>query len=127
MRLITLIVLVSLLLLPVLVLAEENWLEIGGDYRFRYDSLKGTVHEYWQVIPSSLGGGVMLMQEYDVKNDSLLTNRFGLNLRAKALEDVTVKARLLMYKVWGHETEGPVQGMFFADRAMGVCPGYVLC
>jgi hypothetical protein len=46
MRLISFIVLVSLLLLPALVLAEENWLEIGGDYRFRYDSLKGTVHEY---------------------------------------------------------------------------------
>ncbi len=125
MRLISFIVLVNLFLLPCLVLAEENWLEIGGDYRFRYDSLKGTVHEYWQVIPSSFGGGVMLMQEYDVKNDSLLTNRFGLNLRAKALEDVTVKARFLMYKVWGHETEGPVQGQFFADRAMGVFDGSI--
>jgi hypothetical protein len=125
MRLISFIVLVSLLLLPALVLAEENWLEIGGDYRFRYDSLRGTVHEYWQVIPSSMGGGAMLMQEYDVKNDSLLTNRFGLNLRAKALEDVTVKARLLMYKVWGHETEGPVQGLYFADRAMGVFDGSI--
>jgi hypothetical protein len=72
-----------------------------------------------------MGGGAMLMQEYDVKNDSLLTNRFGLNLRAKALEDVTVKARLLMYKVWGHETEGPVQGLYFADRAMGVFDGSI--
>lgn len=125
MRLVSFIVLLSLLLLPGLALAEENWLEIGGDYRFRYDSLKGTVHEYYQVIPSSLGGGVMPMPEYDVKNNSLLTNRFGLNLRAKALEDVTVKARLLMYKVWGHETEGPVQGMFFADRAMGVFDGSI--
>ncbi|MCX7793990.1 MAG: DUF3373 domain-containing protein, partial [Thermodesulfovibrionales bacterium] len=125
MRLISLIVLLSLALLPGLAFSEENWLEIGGDYRFRYDSLKGTVHEYFQVIPSSLGGGVMPMPEYDVKNSSLITNRFGLNLRAKALEDVTVKARLLMYKVWGHETEGPVQGMFFADRAMGVFDGTI--
>lgn len=125
MRLVSFIVLLSLLLLPVLALAEENWLEIGGDYRFRYDSLKGTVHEYYQVIPSGMGGGVMAFPEYDVKNSSLLTNRFGLNLKAKALEDVTVKARLLMYKVWGHETEGPVQGMFFADRAMGVFDGSI--
>lgn len=123
MRLVRFLIVLSLLVLPALALAEENWLEIGGDYRFRFDSLKGTVHEYYQVIPSGMGGGVMLMPEYDVKNDSLLTNRFGLNLRAKALEDVTVKARLLMYKVWGHETEGPVQGMFFADRAMGVFDG----
>lgn len=125
MRLVSFIVLLSLLVLPALALAEENWLEIGGDYRFRYDSLKGTVHEYYQVMPSSVSPTPMPMPEYDVKNDSLLTNRFGLNLRAKALEDVTVKARLLMYKVWGHQTEQPVQGMFFADRAMGVFDGSI--
>lgn len=117
----------SLIVLPSIIYAvdEDKWLEIGGDYRFRFDSLNGTVHEYYQIIPSGMGGGVMPVPEYDVKNDSLLTNRFGLNLKANALEDVTVKARLLMYKVWGHETEGPVQGMFFADRAMGVFDGSI--
>jgi hypothetical protein len=148
MRLISFIVLVSLLLLPGLVLAEENWLEIGGDYRFRYDSLRGDVHEHYILIPARMmpnyyssnyylyevrnGMPVFVMgtdknpvDGYTAKNDSLLTNRFGLNLRAKALEDVTVKARLLMYKVWGHETEGPVQGQYFADRAMGVFDGSI--
>jgi len=138
MRLISFIVLVSLLLLPGLVLAEENWLEIGGDYRFRYDSLRGDVHDYLQYdptanlgpFPTPMPGINMYVRSTPVtgdkaKNDSLLTNRFGLNLRAKALEDVTVKARLLMYKVWGHETEGPVQGQYFADRAMGVFDGSI--
>lgn len=147
MRLVSFLVLLSLLLLPALALAEENWLEIGGDYRFRYDSLKGTVHEYYLLIPAKympnyysayyqyeaqnrmpvfvMGTPNNSIDEYDAKNSSLLTNRFGLNLRAKALEDVTVKARLLMYKVWGHETEAPVQGQFFADRAMGVFDGSI--
>jgi len=138
MKLISFIVLVSLLLLPGLVLAEENWLEIGGDYRFRYDSLRGDVHDYLQYdptanlgpFPTPMPGINMYVRSTPVtgdkaKNDSLLTNRFGLNLRAKALEDVTVKARLLMYKVWGHETEGPVQGQYFADRAMGVFDGSI--
>jgi hypothetical protein len=65
------------------------------------------------------------VKSYDVKNDSLMTNRFGLNLKANALEDVTVKARLIMYKVWGHETSSPVNGSFFADRASGPNDGTV--
>jgi len=102
--------------------AGPSWLEIGGDLRVRLDSLKGKVHDYAMptslvaVPPTSLG-----VQGYDVKNDSLLTNRFGLNLNAKATEDIQVKARLLMYKVWGHSTGDPViggytGGAFFADR-----------
>ncbi len=30
-----------------------------------------------------------------------------------------------MYKVWGHQTETPVQGQYFADRAMGVFDGSI--
>ena len=55
----------------------------------------------------------------DVKNDSLFTNRFGLNLNAKATEDINVKARLLMYKVWGMGNADPVTtNAFFADRTV---------
>ena len=111
---------------------DSSWLEIGGDYQFRFDSLKGTVHEYYNfqdVLPWQLGGMVTpqppTVKSYDVKNDSLMTNRFGLNLKANAMEDVTVKARLLMYKVWGHQTSGPVNGAFFADRAFGPNDGTV--
>ena len=98
--------------------AEETWLEIGGDYRFRYDYLKGTVHDYTQLVPSSLAGGApagMPVYGYSTKNTALLTNRFGLNLKANPVEDVTMKARLLMYKIYGHQTAEPGLG-YFGDR-----------
>ena len=77
---------------------ETSWLQIGGDYRFRFDSLKGSVQDYMQTDPANPSKPTP-QQGYPVKNGSLLLNRFGLNLRADALEDVTVKARLVMYKV----------------------------
>ena len=111
---------------------DASWLELGGDYQFRYDSLKGKVHEYYNfadVLPWQLGGMVTpppaTVKGYDVKNNSLMTNRFGLNLKANAMENVTVKARLLMYKVWGHNTSTPVNGSYFADRATGPNDGTV--
>jgi hypothetical protein len=104
---------------------EASWLEIGGDYRFRYDSLKGTIHEYTQVDTTGANPAGFPMQGYEVENNSLQTHRFGLNLKANALEDVTVKARLLMYKVAGHETSTPVNGQYFGDRAMGTNDGTV--
>lgn len=111
---------------------EPSWFEIGGDYQFRFDSLKGRVHEYYNfqdVLPWQLGGMVTpppaTVKGYDVKNDALMTNRFGLNLKANAMEDVTVKARLIMYKIWGHETSGPADGSFFSDRAPGPNDGTI--
>ena len=41
-------------------------------------------------------------------NDTLWTNRFRLNMRVKATENVEFKARLAMYKAWG--TQGNVYG-----------------
>jgi hypothetical protein len=134
-------VLLLSLLLPLPALAGEkkeetagpSWLEIGGDYRFRFDSLKGKVHDYMQYNPFTTtpyqpapGYPYFLASPvpgYTAKNDSLFLNRFGLNLKASATEDIDVKARLLMYKVWGHETTTPVQGNFFADRAFGPFDG----
>ena len=52
-----------------------------------------------------------------VKNDALMTNRFGLNLKAKATKDVTVTARLLMYKTSGSQTDDATNAGFFADRS----------
>jgi hypothetical protein len=37
----------------------------------------------------------------DYDNDTLYTNRFRLNIRAKATENLEFKGRLAMYKVWG--------------------------
>lgn len=117
--------------------AGPSWLEIGGDYRFRFDSLRGTVHEYMQygagttTVPNYPAPGMSTtfmaagVPSYKVKNETLLLNRFGLNLVARATEDIQVKARLLMYKVWGHETMAPVQGSYFADRAFGPFDGTV--
>lgn len=41
--------------------------------------------------------------EGSYKNNSTFTNRFRLDMRAKALEDVEFKGRLAMYKTWGHQ------------------------
>ncbi len=101
---------------------DASWLQIGGDFRFRYDSLKGNVHDYVQADGTPTGTAT---PGYTVKNDSLLLNRFGINLRAEALEDVSVKARFVMYKVWGQETPNAALGNFFADRFGGTNDGTV--
>ncbi len=138
------------------VVEKFSWLTIGGDYRFRIDSLKGTVNSHFNfplfgeglyghfqqqvmfgnVIPVNLPNGVntigvpidmstlqgiqsnaAFMRDYDVKNDTVFLNRFRLNLRAQVTENISVKARLNMYKVWGHQTSGPIASDgFFADR-----------
>ncbi|MEW6116434.1 MAG: DUF3373 domain-containing protein [Nitrospirota bacterium] len=93
-----------------------SWFKIGGDYRARFDSLRGESKAAF-VLFAPTPQDVFAKQTVD--NETLLTNRFGLNMEAKAMEDITVKARLLMYKVWGHETEEPIGGSsngFFADR-----------
>lgn len=105
-----LLITVSMLLLTAGMAVAASNVEITGDYQFRYDSLEGTVHDHFN--PVSAAG----VPGYDVKNNSLMTNRFGLNLKATAVEDVRVKARLVMYKVYGHQTATPFLGNFFADR-----------
>jgi len=100
--------------------ADESLLEIGADYQFRYDILKGTVHDYVSQAP-----GNPAVPGFKVWNNSLMLDRLGLNLKANATEDLTVKARLIMYKVWGHQTMQPVQGTFFADRAAGPFDGTI--
>jgi hypothetical protein len=110
-----------LLLTTGMAFAEDGGLQIDGDYQFKFDSLKGKSHDYMQ---ADLAGGPPTTEAgRDIKNDTLMTNRFGLNLKATPLEDISVKARLVMYKVWGHGTTTPGDGNFFADRAMGVNDG----
>lgn len=101
--------------------AEKNisdWLTIGGDYRFRVDSLRAEAPAYMQLTPT---GGVS-MPETVVKNDSLYTNRFGLNLKAKVMQNVTFNGRLLMYKSFGSQDSTGTSGTYFADR-VGVFDG----
>lgn len=63
---------------------------------------------------------------YKPKNETLYTNRFGLDLNAKATQDVSVSARLLMYKTFGANDDDAITNSgaapFFADR-VGVFDG----
>ncbi len=98
--------------------ADKSVLEIGADYLFRYDYLKGSVHDYVSQDP-----GNPAVTGFKTWNYWLMLDRLGLNLKANATEDLQVKARIMMYKVWGHQTMQPVQGEFFADRAAGPFDG----
>ena len=87
----------------------SDWLTIGGDYRFRVDSLSGKVPGYLSFadyMAWAMGGMVgspAITPGATVKNETLYTNRFGLNITAKAMKDVTFHSRLLMYKEFGSQ------------------------
>lgn len=92
--------------------AEKNisdWLTIGGDYRFRVDSLKADQPAY--------NNGAGIVPASKIKDDTLYTNRFGLNLKAKVMQNVTFNGRLLMYKDFGSQTGAASLGNYFADRS----------
>lgn len=159
----------------------SKWLTVGGDYRFRFDSLQGESKPFMDVnatfanaqtslqtamLTDTTGtaaanlaglaqfsagmngvktfddavafmpqvGGVMpalgaygvTVPAYKPKNTSQYSNRFGLDLGAKATQDISVNAHLNMYKVFGSQDEGSVTNAgsapFFADR-VGVFDG----
>ncbi|MFA6148116.1 MAG: DUF3373 domain-containing protein [bacterium] len=108
----------------------SDWLTIGGDYRFRVDSLSGKVPGYlsfadylaWAFPPNNGAGTPTITPGGTVKNETLYTNRFGLNLKAKVTKDVTFHSRLLMYKEFGSQANDASRGTFFADR-VGVFDG----
>ncbi|MCG6931239.1 MAG: DUF3373 family protein [Desulfofustis sp.] len=58
-----------------------------GDFRSRLDYYKA----------DTISGGTL-------ENDSLWTNRFRLNMRVNATENVEFKGRLAMYKAWGMQS-----------------------
>jgi hypothetical protein len=166
-----------------------NWLSIGGDYRFRVDSIRGTTASFIdvnrtftnaanqlqgaffanptgiapngmtnaqnlsglmqfsnamsgiksysqagqflmdpanQAMLMGLGNYAVQVPSYKPKNDTLYTNRLGLDLHAKATKDVTVNVRLLAYKTFGSQDDSAVTNggstPFFADR-VGVFDG----
>lgn len=51
-----------------------------------------------------LGGTALMQPAHKVGNDSQFTNRFRLNMRVKATDNVEFKARLVGYKVWGMQS-----------------------
>lgn len=176
-----------------------KWLDIGGDYRFRIDSLRGETKAFTDVnatfanaqqklqadffanpstvagsstyfgapaagsmstagalsalmtfsqnmaavrtideanafvtnpanagLIQGIGGFAVPVAAYKPENSTLYTNRFGLDVHAKATQDVTVNARLLMYKVFGAQDDNAITNSgnapYFADR-VGVFDG----
>lgn len=160
-----------------------KWLTIGGDYRFRVDSLYGETVGYTsapafmgalQRDPSTMGffatpaaqgllsstaygavagltpnammgnlvnymantpgnpffgnpagagaylqntlGAGAFVPAFKPKNQTLYTNKFGLELGVKATQDVTVHAKLDMYKAFGSQTDATTMNGYFADR-----------
>ncbi len=115
-----------------------KWLTIGGDYRFRADSLHGETVAYTNamvlggLMPKVMGGTMTMADAMAAaavpadkpKNESLYTNKFGLDLHAKATQDVTVNVKLAMYKSFGSEGTEATTGTYFADR-VGVMDGTI--
>jgi hypothetical protein len=79
-----------------------------------------------QQMIAGLNNYAVSVPSYKPKNSSLYTHRFGLDLNARATQDVSVSARLLMYKTWGASDDDAVTNggstPFFADR-VGVFDG----
>jgi hypothetical protein len=73
-----------------------------------------------------LVGNSATVPAYKPKNNSLLSNRFGLDIGAKATQDVSVNAHLMMYKAFGAQDDSATtnggSAPFFADR-VGVFDG----
>lgn len=148
-----------------------KWLQIGGSYQFRVDSLHGKVVGYTDAmgtfanaangamasgvfanyvalgtfqqgmiattkyadVPAflaanaallgGLGGAAEMVPAYKPKNETMYSNKFALDLKAKATQDVTVNVKLGMYKVFGSQDDDAVTGnAYFADRT-GVFDG----
>jgi hypothetical protein len=78
-----------------------------GPYPAQYVQM--AVQGFKQYTPQQRAGLFAMMgytptQSYDVKNDTLMTNRFRLNMEVQATENVSFKGRLAMYKTWGMES-----------------------
>ncbi len=77
-------------------------------------------------LVQGLGGFVATIPSYEPQNSGIYSNKFGLDLHAKATQDVSVTAHLQMYKVWGAQNESALtngaSAPFFADR-VGVFDG----
>ncbi len=67
-------------------------------------------------------GNLAKVDAYKPKNETLYTNKFGLDLTAKATQNITVHAKLDMYKAFGSQSDSTTMGNYFADR-VGVFDG----
>jgi len=105
---------------------SEKWdmasrIQFSGDFRARGDYYSADTKGYMPFfIPSATatnlfglvpndgtttGGRPVAMPDASYRNNSDFTNRFRLDMRAKALENVEFKGRLAMYKTWGMQND----------------------
>lgn len=81
-----------------------------------------------RALVQGLGMFAAGLPSYEPKNDTLYTNRFRLDLHAKATQDVSVTARFIAYKVFGAQDDSAIvnngSAPFFADR-VGVFDGTI--
>jgi hypothetical protein len=77
-------------------------------------------------LVQGMGAFAAQIPAYKPENSSLMSNRFGLDLNAKATQDVSVTAHLQMYKVFGAQNDAAITNSgsapYFADR-VGVFDG----
>lgn len=78
-----------------------------GPYPTQYVQM--AVQGFKQYTPQQRAGlfamlGHTPVDSYPVNNDTLMTNRFRLNMEVQATEYVAFKGRLAMYKTWGMES-----------------------
>lgn len=77
-------------------------------------------------IPAPVGMLPATVPAYKPKNDTMYSHRFGLDLGAKVAQDVSLSARLMMYKSFGDQTMDALSNgsnaPFSADR-VGVFDG----
>lgn len=75
---------------------------------------------------AGIGGFAVPVAAYKPENSTLYTNRLGVDVHAKATQDVTVNARFLMYKTFGAQDDKAITNSgnapYFADR-VGVFDG----
>jgi len=73
-----------------------------------------------------IGGFAVQVPAYKPENSTLYTNRFVLDLHAKATQNVSVNARFMMYKIFGAQDDKAISNSgnapFFADR-VGIFDG----
>ncbi|MFZ5775135.1 MAG: DUF3373 domain-containing protein [Thermodesulfobacteriota bacterium] len=98
-------------------------IKLNGDFRARGDFYSADTKAFYPMfVPNAAGAMIqnpgftagpaaaayMPAGTYD--NDTLFTNRFRMEMRAKALENVEFKGRVAMYKAWGHQ-DNPADGL----------------
>lgn len=75
------------------------------------------------LTPQASGGYGYQIAATKPQNETIYTNKFALDLKAKATKDVTVNVKLGMYKVFGSQDDKAIDGnAYFADR-VGIFDG----